>query len=172
MSAWRLPGWPVLACALCACAVPASDARVAERLPDRASFPVVAQLLVHSCGTLDCHGERGRNLRLYGNESLRWAKTDQPLRPACTTLDEVEQDYDSVVGLEPEVMAAVVADRGARPERLSLLRKARGLEHHKGGTLIHAGDDKDQCLSSWLAGDTRTDLCLRALPATKCFAQP
>jgi hypothetical protein len=161
-----------LAFALAGCAVPASDGRVSAGVPDQASFPEVAQLLVHHCGTLDCHGTRYRNLRVYGNEGLRWAATDRPLSPPCTTPDEIAQDYDSVVGLEPEAMAAVVADGGAHPERLSLVRKARGLEHHKGGTLIHAGDDSDLCLASWLAGETRSDVCLRALLATQCFPQP
>jgi hypothetical protein len=155
-----------------ACAVPASDARMVEQLPERSSFPVVAQLLVHRCGTLDCHGMSGRNLRLFGSEGLRWDARDQPLLPGCTTSAEIEQDFDSVVGLEPEVMSAVVRDHGARPERLSLVRKARGLEHHKGGTLIHAGDDSDECLSSWLAGQTNTAACLRAQLPTKCFAAP
>jgi hypothetical protein len=159
------------AVAFAACAVPAADARVTEKLPDRTMFPVVAQLLVHHCGTLDCHGVRERNLRLFGNEGLRWADSDRPLSPACTTQDEIEEDYDSVVGLEPEVMSAVIADHGASPERLTLVRKARGLEHHKGGTLFQAGDDADVCMTSWLAGKTSTGACSRKLLASKCFSQ-
>jgi len=155
-----------------ACALPASDARFSERLPDRDTFPEVAQVLVRHCGTLDCHGTRARNLRLYGNEGLRWAATDQPLSPPCTTADEIEQDYISVVGLEPEVMSEVVTVDGADPERLTLVRKALELEHHKGGAALHAGDDADRCLRSWLAMQTDQAACLRALPATKCFAQP
>ena len=154
---------------LCACAVPASDGRVAESVPDPQSFALVAQVLVHHCGTLDCHGEPQRNLRIYGNEGLRWATSDRPLMPACTTPDEVEQDFASVVGLEPEAMTAVVTGGGAQPERLSLIRKPRGLEHHKGGTLMQTGDDIDVCLTSWLASQTDQVACLRALPASTCF---
>lgn len=172
MSLRRMLGvWCAMA-AFAACALPAADSRVMEKLPDRESFPAVAQLLVHHCGTLDCHGTRARNLRLFGNEGLRWAATDRPLLPACTTRDEIEQDYTSVVGLEPEAMSAVVTDHGAHPERLSLVRKARGLEQHKGGTLMHAGDNSDDCMTSWLAGQTNADACLRALLSTKCFVQP
>jgi hypothetical protein len=138
-------------------------------VPERASFAPVAQVLVRHCGTLDCHGEVHRNLRIYGNEGLRWASTARPLMPACTTADEVEQDYASVVGLEPEVMSAVVADGGERPERLTLIRKARGTEHHKGGGLFQTGDDADTCLTSWLASETDTAACLRALPTNDCF---
>jgi hypothetical protein len=155
-----------------ACAVPASNERLSERLPDRASFPEMAQVLIRNCGTLDCHGMRGRNLRLYGNEGLRWAETDRPLSPACTTADEFDQDYDSVVGLEPELMSEVVADHGAHPERLTLVRKALGLEAHKGGAPLHQGDDAQLCLTSWLTGATQTDACLRALPDSTCFAPP
>ena len=152
-----------------ACAAPAADGRSVGMVPDRDSFAPVAQMLVRHCGTLDCHGSAFRNLRLYGNEGLRWAESDRPLAPACTTADEIEQDYQSVVGLEPEALSAVVEDGGAHPERLSLVRKPRGLEHHDGGTLIHEGDDADTCLTSWLASQTDRAACLRALPATDCF---
>jgi hypothetical protein len=162
----------VVTSALAACALPASDARVTEKLPDLAMFPIVAQLLVQHCGTLDCHGVRARNLRLFGNDGLRWAASDRPLSPACTTQDEIDQDYDSVVGLEPEVMSAVIADGGASPERLSLVRKARGLEHHKGGAPFVTGDDADLCMTSWLAAETNTAACLRKLLVSKCFSQP
>lgn len=158
-----------LARGLSACAVPAADERITEMVPDAASFAPVAQVLVRHCGSLDCHGSAYRNLRIYGNEGLRWAATDRALTPACTTPDEVEQDYESAVGLEPEAMTAVVADGGARPERLSLIRKGRGLEHHKGGTRMQAGDDVDTCLTSWLAGQPDREVCLRALPTTDCL---
>jgi hypothetical protein len=138
-------------------------------LPDRASFPYVAQLLVHRCGTLDCHGSVYRNLRVYGNEGLRLSPTDRPLVPACTTQPELDQDYDSVVGLEPEVTSAVVADHGANPERLSLVRKPLGLDDHKGLTLMQPGDDTYVCLTSWLAGEADAAACLGAIPATTCL---
>jgi hypothetical protein len=157
---------------LAGCSLPASDGQFVERLPDRSSFPEVAQVLVRHCGTLDCHGQRGRNLILYGNEGLRWASTDRPLEPPCTTADEFAHDFESVVGLEPEVMSAVVANAGAQPTRLTLVRKALGLESHEGGAPFRQGDDGDTCLTSWLAAETQTDACLRALPPTTCFAPP
>jgi hypothetical protein len=162
MAAWAL-------FALSACAVPASDARTEAMVPDRESFAPVAQVLVHTCGTLDCHGNAQRNLRVYGNEGLRLAAKDRPLMPACTTNDEVEQDYQSVVALEPEIMTKVVEDDGEGPERLTLIRKARGTEHHKGGAPIVAGDDADRCLTSWLANATDPAACVRALPKSTCF---
>jgi hypothetical protein len=154
--------------ALVGCSTPPEDGRYIQRPPDRASFPPVASVLVHSCGTLDCHGTLYRNLRLFGSEGLRLSSTDRPLVPPCTTAAEIDQDYTSVSGLEPEMMGEVVADHGAHPERLTLVRKARGLESHKGGILMREGDDEDRCLTSWLSGSTDTDACRRALPKAAC----
>jgi hypothetical protein len=159
----------VLTAGLVACAMPAADRRVQEQVPERDGFAPVAQVLVRHCGTLDCHGSVYRNLRVYGNEGLRLSPDDQPLTPACTTEAEVEQDYQAAVGLEPELMNAVVADGGAHPERLTLIRKARGSEHHKGGAPIAQGDDADQCLTSWLASQVDRAACLRAVPKSSCF---
>ena len=61
-----------------ACSSPPEDARVIERTPDTASFPAVAAMLVQACGSLDCHGTVGRNLRLYGDTALRYSPTDVP----------------------------------------------------------------------------------------------
>jgi hypothetical protein len=161
----------LVAQALCACSVPAKDARFSGSRPEEASFPEVAQVLVRHCGTLDCHGSSARNLRLYGSEGLRLSPDDRPQTPACTSADEVAQDYLSVVGLEPEVLSAVVADGGAHPERLTIVRKARGTEDHKGGAPLPQGDAGDRCLTSWLADQTDLDACLNALQpsAAKCF---
>lgn len=119
--------------------------------PSRAGFERVADAMQPHCGTLDCHGQAGRNLRLFGGRGLRLLAGANPLA-GDTTPEEYDATFWSVVGLEPETMSAVVADKGADPERLSLIRKARGHERHKGGTLMNAGDALDQCLLSWLAG--------------------
>jgi hypothetical protein len=159
-------GWVVgLTALVAACAsAPDRDQRVAIVGPDRAAFPPVAAFLEHGCGTLDCHGQIGRNLRLYGFDGLRLSSADLP-GGQPTTSDEADADFDSVVGLEPELMAAVVADGGARPERLTLVRKGRGTEHHKGGALIKAGDAQDRCLLSWLANAVDPIACTDALKA-------
>jgi len=142
------------------CSSPESDPRVTESVPDRASFPDVADRLNHSCGTLDCHGTVARNLRLYGHEGLRLA--GRPSSQANTTTAEYDESYLSVIGLEPEVMGAVVRDKGAHPERLTLIRKARGTEHHKGGTIMNEGDSLDLCVTSWLSGAVDTAACADA----------
>jgi hypothetical protein len=153
-------------CAAIACSSPASDARFVETVPDRASFPPVADLLEHRCGSLDCHGSTYRNLRLYGYEGLRLDGGSTPSAHPNTTVDEYDQDYQSVVGLEPEIMSQVVSQGGANPDRLTLIRKARGEEDHKGGTLMQAGDQQDSCITSWLAGHTDVGTCTTARDAS------
>jgi hypothetical protein len=146
-----------------ACSTPSPEARVVETLPDATSFPAVAAMLVQACGSLDCHGTLGRNLRLYGDTTLRLSPTDVPSTLLPTTADEVAQDFESVVGLEPEIMGQVVASGGADPERLTLVRKARGTESHKGGTVVVAGDARDVCMTSWLEGSADAAACTAAL---------
>ncbi len=146
------------------CASPPEDARfVVSTPPDVASFPPVALMFAQACATLDCHGKPARNLRLYSNTGLRYDPNGVPTNLTPTTDDEIAQDYLSVVGLEPEIMSAVVAAGGADPERLTLVRKARGTESHKGGVVITPGDARDRCLTTWLAGQTDPSSCTAAL---------
>jgi hypothetical protein len=126
--------------------------------PERATFNPVASMLQTTCGTLDCHGQIGRNLRLYGARGLRLDPKANSAEGA-TTAREYDQSYWSVIGLEPEVTSEVVADKGAHPERLALFRKARGVERHKGGTLYAPGAAGDRCLVSWFAGRVDVDAC-------------
>ncbi len=145
-----------------ACNVPATDGRVVETAPDRATFAPVSALLERRCGSLDCHGQASRNLRLYGNEGLRLAQEGDASRPSSTvnTTDaEVTENYLSVVGLEPELMSQVVREGASNPLRLTLMRKPLGIENHKGGTLFQAGDSQVVCVTSWLAGHTDAVTC-------------
>ena len=131
------------------------------RSPDRGTFPLVADALERRCSTLDCHGRPERNLRLYSGPGLRLAPGDVP-GSGATTEAEYGASFESVVGLEPEVMSLVVAERGKAPERLTLVRKARGSESHKGGAVIVLGDESDQCLTSWLSSSANEEACAKA----------
>jgi hypothetical protein len=163
------------------CSTPASDSRYVEsQLPDRTTFVPVAQLLALRCGTLDCHGTEFRNLRIFGSSGLRFSSTDSPFSPTCNTSDEDDQDYLSVVGLEPETMSAVV--QGGDPAMLTMVRKARGSESHKGGQIWAQGDSSDVCLTSWLGGTANAASCSAAAatllpspttnPLLGCFTTP
>lgn len=143
------------------CSAPSVGQFVPQRLPDEPTFSPVAELLVVRCGSLDCHGKIGRNLRLFGSAGLRLSPSESPFVPLCDTAAEVSQDYDSLVGLEPELLGGVVA--GGDPSALTLVRKARGAEAHKGGTIWAAGDDSDTCLVGWLQGDLKPAACARGV---------
>jgi len=145
-----------------ACTFPSSTDTNTVTTPDRATFPPVADLLGKRCGTLDCHGSAYRNLRVYGSLGLRLAPTDRPLSKGMTTPQEYDADFQSIVGLEPEIMTEVVTQGGASPDRLTFVRKARGTENHKGGSLMQAGDPEDTCITSWLAGKTDVAVCASA----------
>jgi hypothetical protein len=115
------------------------------------SFSVVGDYLGQRCGTLDCHGQSGRNLRVWSCTGMRLDSESNP--QSCiepTTEAEYEATYRSLVALEPQVMTTVytgcaVTDGAAatyppgpscHPELLTFIAKARGTESHKGGQLI------------------------------------
>ncbi|MCC6904141.1 MAG: hypothetical protein IT377_34555 [Polyangiaceae bacterium] len=149
-----------LACAgLWACAGPVDEQEYITPAPPRDSFPPAADMLHSHCGSLDCHGQRGRNLRVYGINGLRIGGVSGT---GPTTPDEYEATYRSVVVLEPEKLSRVVAEGGRGPERLTLVRKARGAEEHKGGTMAPLGSEADRCLTSWIAGALDGPACAAA----------
>jgi hypothetical protein len=155
--------WLVAAAAfamlLAACAGPA-DPDEQLQVPTRARFELVSGVLGTRCGSLDCHGQVGRSLRIYSQLGLR---LDQDAYPSpmseAISDEEVLANYQSAVTLEPEQLALVVRDHGANAERLTLVRKARGTEQHKGGSPIAIGDPADVCLLSWLAGGVDSAAC-------------
>jgi len=159
-----------LALAEASCSSVPADQRIGIDAPSGSEdqFGIVGDYLDHRCGSLDCHGQPGRNLRIWGCDGMR---LDPHAFPICnvaqggsfTTVAEHQATYRSLVGLEPTVMSAVVSGHGVHPELLTFVRKARGLEAHKGGTLITPGDDQDVCISSWLAGQTDSTSCGNAL---------
>jgi len=156
--------------AVSSCSAVPADARIGIDAPNgsEAEFGIVGDYLEHRCGSLDCHGQVGRNLRIWGCEGMR---LDPHAIPVCsvplggsqTTTAEHQATYRSLVGLEPAVMSTVVEGHGAHPELLTFVRKARGLEAHKGGVLITPGDDQDICITSWLAGQTDVTACANAI---------
>jgi hypothetical protein len=108
-----------------ACSAPDPNAQTVVVGPSRSQFDMVQPFMGSSCGSLDCHGVRYRNLKVYGVNGLRFLPGDVP-GGNPTTPAEVDATYASVVFLEPEIMNEVVADNGQNPERLTLVRKARG----------------------------------------------
>jgi hypothetical protein len=138
-----------LALASCTSDVRSVDSKSGPlEVPSRANFNRVSDSMQLRCGTLDCHGQISRNMRLYGHYGLRLSPTDNPLE-APTNMAEYDASFWSVVGLEPETMSRVVQNK-SDPNSLTMIRKPRGIEHHKGGQLMTEGDNLDRCLIGWL----------------------
>jgi hypothetical protein len=137
--------------------------------PDYAQFKAGPdKYLGKRCGTLDCHGQLGRGMRLYSQTGLRaFDASNGGFFPNVSgfanpngsgngeTEEETRANFVSVVGLEPEVMGAVIAEGGGNPKRLLLLKKPLQLESHKGGKImIDESDPGYLCLTSWISGTT------------------
>lgn len=139
---------------------------------DRNTFAPVSTVLETRCGTLDCHGNMARPMRIYGQTGLRRPEAeDSPNIPpgsyadyysglgAIPTTDaELLDNAASVCGIEPEKMNAVVKGK-ADPNTLTFIRKARLTEKHKGGLIWNQGDPGDQCVVSWVKNKTNPDPC-------------
>jgi hypothetical protein len=140
-----------------ACAPP-EDESLPSADPDRASFPLVSDAIERHCATLDCHGSPARNLRLHTGTGLRLDPASVP-GEGSTTPAEYEANYRAILGLEPELTRLVVAEHGASPERLTLVRKAIGLESHRPGAVLRRDAPSFRCLTSWLASATDKEPC-------------
>jgi hypothetical protein len=147
------------------CTVGDPNAHFTPALPAAdAQFRPVGDFLQHRCGTLDCHGHVERNFKVYSGDGLRLAAdavSGDALNP--TTDDEYRTTWASISDLEPETMQSVVANNGDKPERLTFVRKMRGVESHAPPRLVTPGDDQDTCVTSWLAGHTDTAACTKAV---------
>jgi hypothetical protein len=128
------------------------------QFPTRDDFPAVSDAMQLKCGTLDCHGQMGRNLRLFGHYGLRLVDGGNPIEPFMSTDEEYEASYLAVIGLEPETMTKVVTKQLA-PIDLQFVRKPRNIEKHKGHQLMVKGDLLDRCLVGWLTGAPDSDAC-------------
>ncbi len=127
---------------------------------DGALLPAgVSRMLERRCGTLDCHGQTTRPLRIYGQNGLRFVEDGGDV-PGVQPTTEIEHlaNYQAVIGLQPEEMSRVTAGVDP-PESLLLMRKPLQLERHKGGAVFVSGDNAYVCLASWMAGHTNFDAC-------------
>jgi hypothetical protein len=161
LGACLLPAASVLwACA----SVPDESRKTVSSMPNQQIFiDHVSQFLERRCGTLDCHGQPGRPLRIYGQYCLR-LPNDAGFTPAKGVTSQAEKiaNYRAVVGLEPEQLNRVLA--GESPLTLLLLQKplsygdqgpatqTLGVRHRGGPQLSDTSDDGYKCLADWLEG--------------------
>lgn len=139
--------------------------------PDKEEFinGGVSAMMEARCGGLDCHGQVGRPLRLYSQRGLRLATPEQDLRDNReTTPEERLENYQSVIGLEPEGLSDSVRTKGEYTNHQLLLKPlddASGLGvRHKGGPVLQASknDPGWQCLIGWIAGEPNRQACTDA----------
>ncbi|HXN34286.1 MAG TPA: hypothetical protein VN894_20635 [Polyangiaceae bacterium] len=134
--------------------------------PDFSAFATnaggVHTFLERRCGTLDCHGQTGRPFRLFSMGGLRLPNDAGLLSGmGADSAMEIYANYQSLVGLQPELTTAVV-DGSEPPTVLLVVAKPLALQTHKGGPVLARGDSGDLCLESWLSGKIDTRACTDA----------
>ncbi|MFO0588883.1 MAG: hypothetical protein U0441_15140 [Polyangiaceae bacterium] len=130
------------------------NATVTNACPSQDVFQQsVSPYMERRCGTLDCHGGIARPMRLFGKLGLRHPDENNIPGGKATTTVELDANYTSVCGIEPEKMNDTVANLGNSADELLMIRKARGLEKHKGGKVVNEADHADNCMLGWLRGD-------------------
>jgi hypothetical protein len=136
--------------------------------PNRDTFKsFVSPLVERRCGTLDCHGHDQRWFRVYGELGLRHPAELNRTGGDGTTALELEANYRTICSSEPDLISEVALDPGGQSvNQLLLVRKARGVEGHKGGQVFNPFDDADLCVVGWLRGDNPKSVraaCQKAL---------
>jgi hypothetical protein len=125
-----------------------------------------------TCATLDCHGNRGRALRLYSELGLRTsdALRAQPIDGTHEPSGITQAELDANV----LAFAAIAIEAKTPSQHLALLKPlapAAGGIQHVGG--VHWSSTKDPgylCLRAWLVADVKDDVgssCARAVDAVK-----
>jgi hypothetical protein len=128
----------------------------------------VSAYMERRCGTLDCHGAATIPMRLYGEFGRRHPTEGNFPGDAVTTVAELDANYGTVCTVEPEKTAEQVGVFGPTAEELLIVRKARGIEGHKGGAIVKESDEADQCIVGWLRGQSLAEVsvhCQNAIGA-------
>ncbi|NUP13706.1 MAG: hypothetical protein HOW73_47325, partial [Polyangiaceae bacterium] len=133
-------------CIVSGCVTESDEASIPFACPSEAEWPVVSQVLERKCGTMDCHGDRARPFRLFGRNGMRESDNNVVGSTDPTTTAELRENRASACGLEPEKMDAVVVD-GEDLETLTLVRKPRLIEAHKGGLVWNEDSPGFVCLT-------------------------
>jgi hypothetical protein len=147
--------------------VPSSSDRVIVEGPQVGQFTGatgVDAVFERRCGSLDCHGQVGRPLRIYSANGLR-LPNEAGLLPGGgpTSSDEQNDNYRSIITIEPEKMTEVVQQSpNGDPFTLLILRKPLNIESHKGGPVISKDDATSVCFAQWIGAATLDPACATA----------
>jgi hypothetical protein len=140
-------------------------------------FRNVSAVLEKRCGSLDCHGQLARPLRIMGSTGLRLFTPSEFSDPSqaeeaggipgglkATTEQELEQNRLSLCGVEPERTEQVVIGN-LEPTELMIIKKPSLRERHKGQQVFFKGGAGEECVASWLTGEVSIADCVEALQA-------
>jgi hypothetical protein len=131
--------------------------------PDAQLFEeAVSPYLERRCGSLDCHGQDTRPMRILGEYGLRRQVElgeggGNVSGGRKTTEAEYAANLQAVCALEPERMAEALAKFGASVDRLRLVGKPRNTIRHKGGRVVEEGDPGDRCIVGWISAVSESD---------------
>jgi hypothetical protein len=145
-----------------------SEPRLVVAAADQTAYETIVHPVVQRrCGSIDCHGQLPRGLRVYGENGLRLANASgNTPGNGATTVEEARATYLSILALEPErtntfLLSTQRSAEGAYD--LTFLSKALELERHRGGASLAKGEPAEQCLVRWLVGAAATDACTAAM---------
>ncbi len=138
--------------------------------PDEKGFVdnSVSLFMERRCGSMDCHGQVGRPLRIYSQRGLRLDAKGG--RNGETTAEERKANYISVIGLEPEELTIARRSKGNYVDFM-LFKKPLGEEglgvKHKGGPVLAPSktDPGWECLRSWVFDTADKAECEKAASA-------
>lgn len=141
-----------------ACLSESELGNVEATCPSETDFAIVSQVMERRCGTLDCHGDGSRTLRIYSRTGLRIEGEGVSGGKEPTSAKEMKANRDSACGVEPEDTTLVVSGE-EKPETLTIIRKPRLEEAHKGGRVWLVDSPGDVCISSWFKGAVDKSAC-------------
>lgn len=154
--ALRLLSSPCLLALVAGCTGPGAPPEPLA-IPDAAYYEANVQVVVgYSCGSLDCHGDEGRPLRIYARDGLRMSAE---LRDQPVTAMEAEENTLAFAGVDP-----TAADPDHHVAVLKPLAESEGGLPHVGEDVWDSRmDDAYVCVRDWLASDlVSADVCARA----------
>lgn len=142
-------GLVLLCCAaLAACSV-ADQEELAQVERDPVAFAADIQAFVGpGCASIDCHGDRGRPLRLYAE--FGWRAAPQ-LRGTPITAEEIADN-----------VAAFATMPAARVLGKPLDEGAGGMKHVGGDLWQTSSDPAYACMQAWLDGAADSSACAAA----------
>jgi hypothetical protein len=132
-----------------------------EPLDDDRYAADVQPYVAVACGTLDCHGDPGRPLRLYSELGLR---EGDAFRPRALS-EALAPEPLSAQELAANVLAfrAVAGAHRAGGEELALskpLARSAGGAEHVGGDIFDSTDAPGhRCLRAWIGGEPEDGAC-------------